>query len=108
MRNEDVEGKVFLLENLSAVCEETGELRSLTATGIALQRLPWAQREGWAMRALQLIEPESLVQDSLAQCVQGSTLSTGLWRGRPQRVLGPAIEMEIQGFIDTLRPGRWM
>lgn len=72
---------------------------------VALHRLPWAQREGWAARALREIQPESLVQDALAQSCQNTTLSTGLWPRAPQRVVGPSIELELQGFMDTLRLG---
>lgn len=114
VRNEDVEGKVFLLENLSAVAEETGLRRTWftpsSAEGqaepeqeVALQLLPWATREGWAARALRDIQPESMVQDALAQSCQPTTLSTGLWPRAPQRVVGPSIEVELAAFLDVLQ-----
>eukprot|EP00434_Breviolum_minutum_P043816 symbB.v1.2.039076.t1/scaffold6067.1/size21221/3 len=115
VRNEDVEGKVFLLENMSAVPEETGVRRvwfsPLPVEGqtgepemeVAVHSLPWATREGWAARVLRDIQPESLVQDALAQSCHSTTLSTGLWPRAPQRVVGPSIEVELAAFLDTLQ-----
>lgn len=115
VRNEDVEGKVFLLENMSAVAEETGVRRNWFSpppvegqTGesemeVALHRLPWASREGWAARVFRDLQPESLVQDSLCQSCQAMTLSTGLWPRAPQRVVGPSIEVELAAFLDVLQ-----
>lgn len=115
VRNEDVEGKVFLLENMAAVPEETGVRRVWFSpppvegqTGepemeVAVHSLPWATREGWAARVLRDIQPESLVQDALAQSCHSTTLSTGLWPRAPQRVVGPSIEVELAAFLDTLQ-----
>eukprot|EP00913_Durusdinium_trenchii_P036059 g33741.t1 len=110
VRNEDVEGKVFLLENLSATGLRRTWFTPSSAEGqaepeqeVALQLLPWATREGWAARALRDIQPESMVQDALAQSCQPTTLSTGLWPRAPQRVVGPSIEVELAAFLDVLQ-----
>lgn len=70
---------------------------------VALHRLPWASREGWAARVFRDLQPESLVQDSLCQSCQAMTLSTGLWPRAPQRVVGPSIEVELAAFLDVLQ-----
>jgi len=115
VRNEEVENKVFLLENLSAVAEETGIRRNLQGssgegqgeesveTQVTVSRLPWATREGWAARVFADILPESLVQDALAQSCESTTLSTGLWPRAPQRIIGPSVEAELADFLETMQ-----
>ncbi|CAJ1451868.1 unnamed protein product [Effrenium voratum] len=111
VRNEEVENKVFLLENLSAIAEETGIRRHLqpppegqeAEPEVALTSLPWAAREGWAARAVRDLQPESMVQDALEQSCHSMTFNTGLWPKVPQRVVGPAIEAELAAFLDVLQ-----
>jgi len=120
VRNEDVENKLYLLENLAAIPEETGVRRAVhpapegqpepaAATETAAAPVPdifpltWAEREGWAVRTLREMVPENLVQDSLTESCKALTLSTGLWARAPQRIMGPFIEAEIGAFLETLQ-----
>jgi len=120
VRNEDVENKLYLLENLAAIPEETGVRRAVhpapegqpepaAATETVAAPVPdifpltWAEREGWAVRTLREMVPENLVQDSLTASCKALTLSTGLWARAPQRIMGPFIEAEIGAFLETLQ-----
>lgn len=65
-------------------------------------RLSWAAREAWAKRVFRILQPEVLVQDSFDAVLQNFTINTGLWRGAPLRVTGPAVEAEFQSLVETL------
>jgi hypothetical protein len=65
-------------------------------------RLPWTAREAWAKRVFRILQPEVLVQDSFDAVSQSFTINTGLWRGAPLRVTGPAVEAEFANLVETL------
>eukprot|EP00931_Biecheleriopsis_adriatica_P116210 TRINITY_DN91888_c0_g1_i1.p1 TRINITY_DN91888_c0_g1~~TRINITY_DN91888_c0_g1_i1.p1 ORF type:complete len:1473 (+),score=347.71 TRINITY_DN91888_c0_g1_i1:45-4421(+) len=121
VRNDEIENKVYLLENLSAIPEESGVRRAVHPEPVKESSTPdpnqvapepstvpdvfpitWASREGWAARAFRDIQPECLVQDALPLCCKAMTLSTGLWPRAPYRIMGPFIEAELGGFLETL------
>lgn len=125
-RNDEQENKVYLLENLSAIPEETGVCRAVHVTATPepgttpepggvpptestepaapdVFTMPWASREGWAARVFRSLVPEFHVQDSLTSSCKALTLGTGLWPRAPLRIIGPYIEAELAAFLDALQ-----
>ncbi|CAK0871928.1 unnamed protein product, partial [Prorocentrum cordatum] len=115
VRDDSAEGKVYLLDNLSAFPEELGARREAaparaddaladaSPAPAAAVGVPWAAREAWAARAFGPLQPDFLVQDSWTCACQSFTTHTGFWPAAPLRVLGPAVDAEIAAFVEALR-----
>jgi len=98
VRNEDVEGQLYFVENLQSFYEEVGCVR---LTNGQVRKFPWAYREAWARRTWGC-RPDAYVCDSLAAAREPTLVSTGLWAPHVLRLLGPFVQQEIEMLRENL------